>query len=111
MWSKKNNEKNIESKFSYKIFKQGNDTLLAVADSSILGKILKQNGITLEVKCDFYHERIANENKIIELVKSATIVNAIGNKIINLLLNNNLIDKNSVLWIEGVPHAQIIKIT
>jgi len=95
-------------KFSYKIFKTGGDVILAIADTAILGKKYSEGEIEIEVKRDFYSEKNCDENDAEKLVKDATIVNAVGKDIISLLIRNKIIDEINVLYIKGMPHAQII---
>jgi hypothetical protein len=96
--------------FSYKIFKQGDDILLAISDSNIIGKTLREKELEIRVNEDFYSEKICDGEKAVELINDATIVNAIGEYIIDLMVKEKLIEKENILKIGGVPHAQIIKI-
>jgi len=96
--------------FSYKIFKQGDDTLLAISDSNIVGKTLKEKDIEMKVSEEFYSEEFCDDERALALIKNSTIVNAIGESIINLMLKEKLIEKENILKINGVPHAQIITI-
>jgi len=95
-------------KFSYKIFREGADILLAVSDASILGKTIKENDIEIIISEDFYFDKFADETEIMEQIEKATIVNAIGKEIVDLLIKNKLVEKDSVLWIQGIPHAQVV---
>ena len=45
-----------------------------------------------------------------ELAGEATIINAVGNNIIRLLIENNAVDSSGVIEIGGVKHAQIVTI-
>jgi hypothetical protein len=98
----------MPDEFCYKIFRQGDDTLLAVSDSSIIGKTFNEGDIQINVSRDFYHGKECSRNEIIKILKSATIVNAVGKKIVDIMVKENIIESDSVLIIEGVPHAQII---
>jgi len=100
----------MPNEFSYKIFKYGDGILLAVSDLSLIGKSFKENDLQIEISEDFYYGKECNQSIVLELIRGATIVNAVGNRIINLLVKERVIDKDSVLTIKGVPHAQIIKI-
>ncbi|MEM7819671.1 MAG: DUF424 family protein [Candidatus Aenigmatarchaeota archaeon] len=97
-------------KFSFKIFKYGKDTLLAISDFSILGKTFEDGDMQLNVSRDFYFEKTCDEKSIKRLIESATIVNAVGKNIINLMIKEKMIKKDDILEICGVPHAQIITI-
>ena len=101
--------KATEMKFYYKIYRSGKDVILAVCDRDILGKIFEEGNIVLNVKKEFYKgEEIGEE--VLELFNSATIINRIGTQIVNLAIANKWVEKENVLEIKGVKHAQIIKI-
>jgi hypothetical protein len=94
--------------FNYKIFGEGSDKLLAISDSSLVGKSLEEGEISLTVSKDFYGEETCGENEIKKLIKSVTIINAIGKKIVSVLEKENLVNKKNVLYVNGVPHAQVV---
>ena len=96
--------------FDYKVFKIGGDILLAIADSSLVGKKFSEGDLLLEVKEDFYCESRCSEKEALRLAKSATIVNAVGKQIVSLLSSKGMIDPGNVITIEKIPHAQIIVI-
>ena len=97
------------AKFSYKTYRQGADVLLAISDSAIVGKTLKTAHASIDVS-GFYKGEECGERKALELIRGATIVNAIGQDVVALMLGNKLLDKSMVLEIAGVPHAQIISV-
>jgi hypothetical protein len=96
--------------FSYKVFDQAGAVLLAIADVSIMGKTLAEGDIQFLVSKDFYSDKTCDEKAMKTLIKSATIINAVGKEIVSLLLDEKLVDKNTILYINGVPHVQIISI-
>lgn len=98
----------MPSKFVYRIFSQGNDRLLAISDYAIIGKTLRSKDLELTVSKEFYHDKSCNETKALELVGWATIVNAIGKDIVNLLAEKGIVDSKSVLLIGEIPHAQVV---
>ncbi len=97
-------------KFAYKIFRSAGDTLLAVSDHSLLGKKFEEDELSLEVNEGFYHENSCDEKGIVDVIKDATIVNAVGEGIVSLMVREKIIDESNVLRIGGVPHAQIVVI-
>jgi hypothetical protein len=96
--------------FSYKIFRTESDVLLAISDASILGKIFEEKGMQLEVPEDFYSGSKCSKAYAVKLIKSATIINAVGDNIISLMIEKKLIEKDKILKIGGVPHAQIVSV-
>lgn len=97
-----------DARFAYKIFRQESDTLLAISDFSVIGKTFEEGDRQIFVSEDFYHGKVCNGNEAKKLIRSATIVNAVGKNIVSLLVKEHIVDKNSILIIKGVPHAQII---
>ena len=94
--------------FYYKIFNEGNDILIAVCDKEILGKKIKRSEGEFEVKKDFYGEKECNEEEIKEILKKATIINATGNKIVKLMIEEGFVDKDKTLKLGDVSHAQVV---
>lgn len=98
----------VKKEFYFKIYTHGNEVVLAVCDGDILGKKVEKEGIVLYAKPEFYKgEEIGEE--VIELFKKASIINLMGKKIVALALKHGWIDKDAVLEVKGVAHAQIIK--
>lgn len=93
--------------FSYKVFKTGNDVLLAICDDEILGKTFSAGEIEITVS-EFYKGGKCNEAEALKLVRKATIINAVGNRIIKLLAEKNMVSSDSVLKIGDVLHAQVV---
>lgn len=96
-------------RFSYKIYRQGNDVLLAISDSAMIGRSLKNNETAIEIS-DFYSGNACGDKEAVELIKGATIVNALGRDVVGLMLRERMLDKSMVLEVAGVPHAQIITV-
>lgn len=92
--------------FSYKIFRVPNEVMVSVCDEDILGKELGDSGF--KVSEDFYGGDICGEEELREILKEATIINAVGNKIVSFLVGEKIIDKRNVIKIGGVSHAQVV---
>jgi len=96
--------------YNYKIFEKGNENILAIADSEIIGKIFEEGMLKLEVKNDFYGTDKCDNKKIKDLIKGRTIINAVGKNIIKILEEEELIERKMILFVNGIPHVQIITI-
>jgi hypothetical protein len=88
----------------------GNCTLLAACDAELLGKTLKEGKITFHVHEKFYKGPRVTLEEAVELIKQSTVVNMIGRKIVKKAIEHGFVHPDAVLMIEGVPHAQIVKI-
>ena len=93
--------------FSFKVFRDSY-ILLAIADKDIVGKTFKSNDLEIFITKDFYHEDFCDDKKALELIKQATIVNAMGKNIIDLLVKEDFVKRENVLKPCGVPHVQIV---
>ena len=92
------------------IRKIGNNVLLAICDSEILGKTLHEGKITFHVKEEFYKGTRVNVEEAIALIENSTIVNMIGKNIVSKAMKKGYVHPDAILNIEGVPHAQIVKL-
>ena len=88
----------------------GNCTLLAACDAELLGKTLKEGKISFHVHEKFYKGPKVTVEEALELIKQSTIVNMIGRKIVKKAIERGFVHPEAVLMIEGIPHAQIVKI-
>lgn len=90
--------------------KWGNCLLLATCDAELLGKVLREGKIIFEVREEFYKGPKVNVEEAIDLMKQSTVVNMVGEHIVEKAIENGLVHPEAVLKISGVPHAQIIKL-
>jgi hypothetical protein len=90
--------------------KYGKNVILATCDCEICGTVLRDGKIVFEVKEDFYKGRKVTVEEAIELCKQSSIVNMVGKCIVHECVKAGLVHPEAVLDINGVPHAQIVKI-
>ena len=89
--------------------KWGQCVLLATCDAELLGKILKEGKIVFEVREEFYKGSKVSVDEAIDLMRQSTIVNMIGQNVVEKAIARGLVHPEAVLKISGVPHAQIVK--
>lgn len=88
----------------------GQHTLLATCDVELLGKILRDGRIVFEVREEFYKGLKVSVDEAIDLMRQSTIVNMVGQRIVERAIEEGLVHPEAVLKISGIPHAQIVKI-
>lgn len=93
-----------------KIYENGEHILVAACDSEVLGKTLKYGKSNVEINRDFYEGKEVSEPELQEALEKATTANLFGEKTIQCAVKCGLIDKGSVIMIDGVPHAQIFRV-
>ena len=90
--------------------KYGNNVILATCDCEICGTVLRTDKIVFEVKEEFYKGRKVTVEEAIELCKQSNIVNLVGKCVVETAVKAGLVHPDAILNINGVPHAQIVKI-
>lgn len=90
--------------------KRGKCTLLAACDAELLGKTLREGKIVFHINEKFYKGVKTTVEEVVELMKQCTIVNLVGKNVVEKAIEAGLVHPEAVLLIEGVPHAQIVRI-
>ncbi len=90
-----------------KIHKTPEREVLAVCDEDLIGKVFEEDDLQLKVSERFYKGEKLSEEKTLELLKKFTDCNLVGEKTIALAIKNNIISKDNIIKIQGVPHATI----
>ena len=90
--------------------KTGRNVLLCICDAEILGKTFHEGRITFRVKEDFYKGRRVVVEEAIDFIEASTIVNMVGKNVVKKAIERGFVHPEAVLNIEGVPHAQIVRI-
>ena len=84
--------------------------VVAVCDKDILGKKFKDGIVVLKLDEGFYKGEEACENEVKEALLCATIANIAGKRSIACAVGCGSIDPDNVIFIEGIPHAQMVQI-
>jgi len=93
-----------------KLRKIGNNVLLAICDAEILGKTLREGKIVFQVKEEFYKGAKVSIEEAVAMINDSTIVNMIGKNVVKKAMEKGYVHPEAILNIEGVPHAQILKL-
>ncbi len=90
--------------------KVGRNILLSICDADLLGKTLCEGKIVFRVKEDFYKGAKVNVDEAIVMIENSTIVNMVGKSVVKRAIEKGYVHPEAVLKINGVPHAQIVKL-
>jgi hypothetical protein len=88
----------------------GRNVLLAVCDCELLGRTLREGKIVFHIKEEFYNGRKASVEEAIGMIDNSTIVNLVGKCCVEKAIAEGYVHPEAVLNIEGIPHAQIVKL-
>jgi len=91
-----------------KIHSTPNGKMLAICDSELLGKTFEEDEKQLDLSSNFYKGEEKNPEETEKLLRGCYIVNAVGKESVELLVKNNLIKKENVGVVSGVPYAQCV---
>lgn len=93
-----------------KLHKKEHRTIVSVCDKELLGQLFEENGKQLDLRGDFYKGEERSASEIGDLIRNSDGVNLVGEEAIALGLQEGAIDKEHVMKVKGIPHAQAILI-
>jgi hypothetical protein len=105
-----NNYESISLEVFLNLKKIGQNVMLAVCDCELLGKTLKEGKIVFRIKNEFYNGRKATVEEAVDLIGNSTIVNLVGKCCVEKAIAEGYVHPEAVIEIEGIPHAQIVKL-
>ena len=80
--------------------------ILAICDSDLLGKKIQDDKLQLDLSSNFYQGEEKTEEELKEMIKSAHLLNVVGNDSILFLRKMNLV--KDTIKIKGIEHVQIL---
>ena len=92
------------------IKKVGENVVLAVCDCDLLGRTLREGKIVFHIKAEFYQGRKTTVDEAVGLIGNSTIVNLVGRVCVEKAIAEGYVHPEAVLTIDGIPHAQIMKL-
>lgn len=88
----------------------GGGLLLAACDRELLGRRFAEGVLRLEVSRPFYEGEAVEKRIFLEAMNLATVLNLVGKVTVGLAIEAGVVDPETVLHIQGVPHAQVVKV-
>jgi uncharacterized protein len=85
-------------------------SVVAICDRELLDRKLRHGETELHVSEHFYGTTPADEAEVSKALSEADNVNIIGERAITIAVNLGLVERSRCLIIEGIPHAQIIRL-
>ena len=96
-------------KISIKLYMQGEELLVGACDVELLGKRFSEGELRLHVKKSFYDGHRVDEKALVAYLEEATIANLVGKRTVDCAIKHGFVNPECVLFIDGVPHAQMVK--
>ncbi len=79
-----------------------------MCDNELIGQRFEEKNLQLDLSSKFYNGEEKSEDELVKLVLGAYIANIVGEKSIAFALKLGIIEKNSIIRIKNIPHAQAI---
>ncbi len=90
-----------------KYYVKNYESFIAICDEDLLGEKFEEGEEQLEVTESFFKEDLLSENEVKNLLQEEYNFILVGNSIVNMALELQLLDKDSVKEVKGVKHAQV----
>jgi hypothetical protein len=90
--------------------KIGRNVLLAVCDCELLGRTLREGKIVFKIKNEFYNGGRTTVDEAMGMIGNSNIVNLVGKTCVEKAIAEGYVHPEAVIKIEGIPHAQIVKL-
>jgi len=82
--------------------------IVVVTDKMIMGNVYSEGKVRLDFTKDFYQGKEESAEKIKELMREARHLHLSGKQAVNLGIELNLVDKNKILRVKCIPHAEVV---
>ena len=94
-----------------KVFYTKYDIVVAICDENLIDREIRtKDKLKVKISRSFYGGQLINEAEALKLMRRATIGNLIGRRIVELAEKNGFIEKENIILINGIPHAQFVKL-
>jgi hypothetical protein len=100
----------MKEAISLKIHVNGSHRLLAACDKDLLEMTFKDGELRLATKKDFYFDEFVDDDTFLRLMKTVNMANLVGKRTVDAAIEAGFIDKDCVITISGIPHAQMLKL-
>jgi len=93
-----------------KTYRTGRDLMVAVCDSDLLGRSFQEGPFQIEVYPEFYGREPTTHDEVEKALDRATIANLVGENSVGCAIRMQCVAEENVLFIGGVPCAQMIRV-
>ncbi|MDQ2684262.1 MAG: DUF424 family protein, partial [Thermoproteota archaeon] len=81
--------------------------MINICDIDLLGKEINKGDFVIDISEDYFLQEKIDEEEAIILLKSSSVLNLVGEKIVKLALKLKLAKENSVKVIENIPFLMV----
>lgn len=98
---------NEDKIFALRKIKYQDTMMINICDIDLLGKEINKGDFVIDISEDYFLQEKIDEEEAIILLKSSSVLNLVGEKIVKLALKLKLAKENSVKVIENIPFLMV----
>lgn len=101
--------KQRRKKYASRFTKYQGSNMISICDLELVGKTLTDGELVVNLSKEYFQEQIIEESQAPELLKSCSIANLVGARIVDLAIGLRLANQSGVKHISGIPFLMIYK--
>ena len=101
--------KQRRKRYASRFTKYQGSNMISICDLELVGKTLTDGELVVKLSKEYFQEQVIEESQAPELLKSCSIANLVGTRIVDLAISLRLANQNGVKHISGTPFLMIYK--
>ncbi len=93
-----------------KIHRERSEVLVALCDRETLGRTFREGELRMRVNERFYRGTLMDVDDCDPYLREATMANFVGKESVGKGIRLGLIKEENIIRIQGVPHAQMVRV-
>lgn len=93
-----------------KIHHSGDTAVLAACDENVLGEVLREGEVILDVSTEFFKGFKTHVDDIQYLLEGASSAVLVGENVVNKAIEAGYIHVDAVLKVSNIPYAYLVKV-
>lgn len=99
----------VEAKFAVSTAAYQGNTMANICDEELVGRIVTEGKLKVHLSKEFYNGEALDKGNALHLIRSCSIVNLAGERIVTLAIENKIGAREAIREIDGVPFLMIYK--
>lgn len=101
--------RNLTSRYALRTIRYQNSLMVNVCDLSLIDKQIQHGDITIDIKKNYWMDKVADESEIESYLKKSSISNLAGKATVEKAIELNLAKRASVKYFSDVPFLMIYR--
>jgi hypothetical protein len=107
--SNNDTSRNQTSRYALRTIRYQNSLMVNVCDLSLIDKQIQHGDITIDIKKNYWMDKVADESEIESYLKKSSISNLAGKAAVEKAIELNLAKRSSVKYFSDVPFLMIYR--